>query len=240
MTRAETLRVHPDASTLARTVALALLTRLAEVQAEERTPHVVLTGGTIADRIHHEVAGLAAESGVDFADVVFWFGDERFVPGDSSDRNAGQARAAFLDAVGATQVHEVPSASDVTSADAAAAAYEALLQEHLEGEFDVVMLGVGEDGHVASLFPGYPQLDETEALAVGVRDSPKPPPDRVTLTLETLNRAASAWFLVSGDGKAAAVAEALGGADLHDVPATAVNGRTETVWWLDAAAASRL
>lgn len=240
MTAAETVRVHPDAETLARTVALALLSRLAEVQAEGRTPHVVLTGGTIADRIHREVAGLADESGVDFADVVFWFGDERFVAADSPDRNEGQARAAFLDAVGAARVHAVPSASDVGSADEAAAAYERVLLEHLVGEVDVVMLGLGEDGHVASLFPGYPQLEVTEALAVGVRDSPKPPPDRVTLTLETLNRAASVWFLVSGDGKAPAVAEALGGADLHDVPATGVHGRAETVWWLDDAAASRL
>ncbi|HEY1134346.1 MAG TPA: 6-phosphogluconolactonase [Nocardioides sp.] len=234
------VRVSPTADELARTVASALLERLAAVQAEGRTPHVALTGGTIADVIHREVARLAPDTGVDFADVVFWFGDERFVPADSDERNAGQARSAFLDEVGASQVIEVPSASDVATADEAAAAYEATLRARLVGELDVVMLGVGPDGHVASLFPGFPQLEETEALAVGVADSPKPPSERVTLTFETLNRAAAVWFLVSGDGKADAVARALDGADLHDIPATGVHGRTETVWWLDEAAASRL
>lgn len=240
MSGAEDVRVHPDGETLARTVALAFLTRLAEVQAEGRTPHVVLTGGTIADAIHHEVARYAEESGVDFADVVFWFGDERFVEAGSDERNVGQARAAFLDAVGATQVHEAPSATDVESVDDAAAAYDAALGEHLVGEIDLVMLGVGPDGHVASLFPGYPQLEVTDALAVAVADSPKPPDERVTLTFDTLNRATSVWFLVSGEGKAEAVAQAFAGADLHDIPAVAVHGRLDTTWWLDEAAASRL
>ena len=101
------------------------------------------------------------------------------------------------------------------------------------------MLGVGPDGHVASLFPGFPQLDSTE-IAVGVTDSPKPPPERISLTFPALNRARSVWFLVSGDGKAEAVARALGGADLHDVPAAGVTGHEETIWFLDRAAASQL
>ncbi len=80
----------------------------------------------------------------------------------------------------------------------------------------------------------------TDAITVAVTDSPKPPPERVSLTLEALNRSRSVWFLVSGDGKAAAVAAALGGADLHEIPATGVSGTEETIWFLDQAAASRL
>lgn len=235
------LRVSPDAESLATTVATAFVERLAAVQADGRTPHVVLTGGTIADAIHREVARLAADSDVDFTDVAFWFGDERFVAPDSDERNAGQARAAFLDAVGATQVHEVASTADVATVDEAAAAYDTELQEHLVGAVDLVMLGVGPDGHVASLFPGYPQLEVTEAaLAVAVEDSPKPPPRRVTLTFDTLNRGDAVWFLISGESKAEAVERAHGDADLHDVPAVGVTGRSETVWWVDEAAASRL
>ena len=102
------------------------------------------------------------------------------------------------------------------------------------------MLGVGPDGHVASLFPGHPALDARDAIAVGVRDSPKPPPERVTLTFEALNHARAVWFLVSGDEKADAVARALGGADLHDIPAAGVTGEDETIWFLDRSSASRL
>lgn len=239
--------VSPDAGALAATVATALLERLAAVQAEGREPHVGLTGGTIADAIHREVARLAPDAGVDFTRVVFWFGDERFVEGGSAERNAGQARAAFLAAVGATQVHEVPSSDDVASVDEAAAAYGATLRAHGVGRFDVLMLGVGPDGHVASLFPGHPQLDVTDAVTVAVHDSPKPPPERVSLTFAALNRSSAVWFLVSGTGKAEAVAQAWGGtatypepAGVDAIPAVGVRGEDETVWWLDEAAASQL
>ena len=103
------------------------------------------------------------------------------------------------------------------------------------------MLGVGPDGHVASLFPGFPQLDVTDQIAVGVTDSPKPPPERISLTFSALNRARSVWFLVSGDEKADAVARALAeGTDLHDIPAAGVTGTEETIWFLDRDSASHL
>ena len=138
-----------------------------------------------------------------------WFGDERFVAPDSPDRNAGQARAAFLDAVGATQVHEMPSTASAATLEEGAATYGDLLREHGSGAFDVLMLGIGPDGHVASLFPGHPALDVDDTVAVGVSDSPKPPPARISLTFGALNRSTSVWFLASGEGKAEAVARAL-------------------------------
>jgi len=236
------VEVHPDAAALATAVAGELLTRLTDAQAAGGRPQIALTGGTIAEDIHREIARLAPGSEVDWSEVVVWWGDERFVAPDSPDRNAGQARAAFLDLVGIdpANVHEMPSTSDATDVEAGAAAYSAALREHGSGDFDVVMLGIGPDGHIASLFPGFPQLDVTDRIAVGVTGSPKPPPERISLTFPALNRARSVWFLVSGDAKAEAVARALGGADVHDIPAAGVTGHDETIWFLDRPAASRL
>jgi 6-phosphogluconolactonase len=235
------IEVHADGDALATAVAGELLTRLADVQSAGGRPQVVLSGGTIADRVHREMARLSPASEVDWSRVVVWWGDERFVAADSDDRNALQARRALLDHVGVdpAHVHEIGSNADHPDPDAAAAAYANLLREQ-GAELDVVMLGVGPDGHVASLFPGFPQLDVTTAAAAGVTGSPKPPPERVTLTYPTLNRARSMWFLVSGDEKAEAVARALGGADPHGVPAAGAHGREETIWFLDREAASRL
>jgi 6-phosphogluconolactonase len=239
------VEVHEDAAALATSVAGELLSRLADAQAAGHLPQVALTGGTIADAVHREVARLSPGSGVDWSRVVVWWGDERFVAPDDPERNAGQARAAFLDAVGAdpAHVHEMPSTADADDVEAAAASYSSELREHGRGEFDVVMLGVGPDGHVASLFPGNPALDVRDRIAVGVTDAPKPPPLRVSLTFPALNRARSVWFLVSGDAKASAVARALDGvdpADPHDIPASGVSGHDETIWFLDRPSASAL
>ncbi len=237
------VEVHESADALATAVAGELLARLVDAQSAGHEPQVALTGGTIADAVHRELTRLSASSEVDWSRVVVWWGDERFVPPDSPDRNAGQARAGFLSTVGVdpAKVHEMPSTADAPDVDAAAVAYSDLVRTHGSGEFDVMMLGVGPDGHVASLFPGFPQLDVEDRIAVGVSDSPKPPPERISLTFSALNRSKSVWFLVSGDEKAAAVARALAeGTDLHDCPAAGVTGSEETIWFLDRAAASRL
>ena len=244
MTHAAQVEVRADAGQLATFVARLLLKRLAAAQAHGRVPCIALTGGTIADQVHRELARLHADAGaVDWSLVDVWWGDERFVAAGDPDRNAGQARAAFLDAVGVdpARVHEMPAA-DGPHADvaAAAAAYGDELRAQGTGLFDVVMLGVGPDGHVASLFPGYPQLDVDDTVAVPVTGSPKPPPERVSLTFGALNRAREVWFLASGEAKADAVAKALDGADLHDIPATGVRGRERTRWLLDEEAASHL
>jgi 6-phosphogluconolactonase len=237
------VEVHESAEALATAIAGALLARLVELQSAGHEPQVALTGGTIAEAVHDELARLSDGSEVDWSRVVVWWGDERFVAPDSPDRNAGQAQAAFLSRVGADQakVHTMPSTADAPDAETGAAAYSDLLRSDGGGEFDVVMLGVGPDGHVASLFPGYPQLDDHDHIAVSVTDSPKPPPERISLTLDALNHSKSVWFIVSGDGKAAAVARALAdGTDPHDVPAAGVTGSDETIWFLDRAAASQL
>ena len=231
--------VRDDASDLARHVAGALLDLLERSQAAGEVPCVALTGGTIADAIHREVARQAVGRNVDWRRVELWWGDERYVPAADAERNAGQARAAWLSHVDLdpARVHEMP-ASDGEHAGVAeaAAAYAREVRAEGRGGFDLVMLGIGPDGHVASLFPGSAQLDADD-IAVAVTDSPKPPPERVSLTFGALDRAREVWFLASGAGKAEAVARALAGADRHEIPATGVTGQERTVWFLDADAA---
>jgi 6-phosphogluconolactonase len=238
------VEVHESATELATSVAGALLRMLTVRQAAGGVPQVALTGGTIADRIHREIARLAPGGEVDWSRVDFFWGDERFVAPDSDDRNAKQAREAFLDSVGVdpARVHEIPSTTDAESAAAAASDYAETVRGIGSGRFDLVMLGVGPDGHVASLFPGFPQLLVDDAIAVGVTGSPKPPPERVSLTFPALNRAEAVWFVVTGSDKAEAVGRALAARPpgVHEIPATGVRGRVETIWFLDRDAASQV
>jgi 6-phosphogluconolactonase len=238
------VEVHGSADELATAVAGAFLRLVTVRQAAGDVPAVALTGGTIADKIHRELARLAPSSDVDWSRIEFFWGDERFVAADSDERNATQARAAFLDTVGVDQarVHEVPSTGDAASVDAAATAYADTVRSAGTGSFDLLMLGVGPDGHVASLFPGFPQLAVDEAIAVGVTGSPKPPPERVSLTFPALNRSDEVWFVVSGTDKAEAVGRALAAEPppVQEIPATGVRGRLETTWFLDRDAASQI
>ncbi len=237
-----TVEVFEDSATLAAFVAERFVSKLAEVQASGRVPSVALTGGTIADEIYRAVAARDS-SGVDWKQVDFYWGDERYVPADSSDRNDRAVGLDLLDLVVAdpARVHAMP-ASDEAHEDIedAAAAYEQLVRSTGSGEFDLVLLGLGPDGHVASLFPGFPQLDVDDRIAVAVTGSPKPPPERISLTFPALNRTREVWFLVSGDGKADAVARSL--ATEGTVHATPARGITvpDTTWFLDTDAASLL
>jgi 6-phosphogluconolactonase len=240
------LKVLSDADDLAATVADRFLQRIAAAQGRGEEPHVALTGGSIAHALHEQIARRASAYDVDWGRVVFWWGDERYVAPDSADRNARDAREVFLDVVGATRVHEVPSTATAPDVAAAATAYSDLVRSAGAGEFDLVLLGMGPDGHVASLFPGSPLLDVDDRIAVPVTGSPKPPPERVSLTFPALNRTRAVWFLVTGEGKADAVRRALAEeGDVHETPArgirpTPLAGPGETVWFLDREAASRL
>jgi 6-phosphogluconolactonase len=230
-----TVEVLADSGTLAEAIATRMTDLLELIQRDGRRPSVVLTGGTIAIAAYE-----ALEAGsVDWSEVDFYWGDERFVPAGHADRNDQQARDAFLTRLGVPneRIHSMPShGCDLSTAEAADEYATTLPRE----PFDLVLLGVGPDGHVASLFPGFPQLHETERPVVEVFDSPKPPPVRISMTFPTLNNSARVWFLVSGDGKAEAVARALGNGTLEDTPATGAHGIDETLWLLDAAAASQL
>ena len=186
---------------------------------------------------------------VDWEKVTLFWGDDRFVPHDDDDRNERQAREALLDhvAIPAANIHPMPPSDGPQGADldAAARAYNALLADQAaNGDpapvFDVHLLGMGGEGHVNSLFPHTPAVAEEHLMAVGVRDSPKPPPQRITLTLPAVRRSREVWLVVSGGAKADAVAAAVAGADPAEVPAAGARGREATVWLLDTAAAGAL
>ncbi|MCD0444869.1 6-phosphogluconolactonase [Glycomyces sp. A-F 0318] len=234
--------VHGDAEVLAEAVASRLINRLADAQAHRGSASVVLTGGRIAAQVYRNVLGSPIRTVVDWSKVEFWWGDERFLPSGDPERNETQAREAFLDhlPVDPARVHPMAAADAVGTPEEAAARYREELAKAAGGEgvpaFDLLLLGIGEDGHVASLFPGNAAL-EAEGSAVGVRDSPKPPPERVSLTMSAINTAAAAWIIASGEGKAEAVDEAL---SKRELPAGRVEAQGHTRWLVDRAAASRL
>lgn len=174
---------------------------------------------------------------MNWARLDLWWGDERFLPDGDPDRNHTQARAALLDAVplDPARVHPMPPSDAAASPEAAAEAYAAELAA-AAGPFDVLLLGVGPDTHVASLFPGHPALEETDRAVVAVHDAPKPPPVRVSLTVPTIRSAREVWLLAAGEDKAKAVATALSGADTS-APAARVHGTERTLWLVDEAAA---
>ena len=242
--------IEPDAEMLARAVAAALVARLAAAQAVHGSASVVVTGGGIGTAVLEHVAALAAEPAretVDWTAVDVWWGDERFVPAADDERNEKSARRALLDRVGVPdeRIHAMPpSDGDFTEPEDAAAWYaDQLAAAAPEGQqlprIDVLLLGMGPEGHVASIFPESPAVSDAR-LVVAVRDCPKPPPTRVSLGFSAINSAEEIWLLVSGEGKAAAVAEALAGTEPAQLPAAGVHGRRATRWILDAAAASRL
>jgi 6-phosphogluconolactonase len=234
---AETEEVrYADPAGLADGIAERLITRIGEIQATGRSPQVCLTGGRIATAVYARLGTDGVRAAVDWTDVDWWWGDERFVAADSDDRNDTPALQALAPlGIAPHRVHRMPADDGSTSLDDAAAAYATELGVTV---FDVCLLGVGPDGHVASLFPGHPSASAGTAVgarAIPVRDSPKPPPDRISLTLEVINASAQVWFCVSGQDKADAVGWARTGST--DVPAGQAHGTERTLWLLDAGAA---
>jgi 6-phosphogluconolactonase len=181
---------------------------------------LVLAGGNTPKRCYE----LLAQADVQWGRVTVLFGDERCVPPDHPDSNYKMARAALLDRVSPASVHRMPAELGPNEA--------ADLYSHVVATLaplDIVVLGIGEDGHTASLFPGHPEL-QAQGWAVGVRNAPKPPPDRVTLTLPALRGSKRVLVLATGAGKADAVARAKRG----EVPSGMIAGAR---WLIDRAAA---
>jgi 6-phosphogluconolactonase len=250
MTVSETsVVVHADAGVLAPAVAARLIVKIIDAQAERGWAAVVLTGGRVAAAVLRAIRELPAADAVDWSHVDLWWGDERFLPSGDPDRNDTQARAALLDALplDPARVHAMPASDgpDGDDAESAARRYAGELAAsagpgHAElPHFDVLMLGVGEDGHVASIFPEHPVAYQTGTVAA-VHNSPKPPPTRITLTLPTINTAEEVWLIAAGSDKAAAVGMAISGAGAVQLPAAGVTGVTRTRWLLDRAAAANV
>ena len=238
--------VHADPGVLAQAVAARLIVRLIDAQAERGHAGVVLTGGRVASAVYRAIGELPARDAVDWSRVDVWWGDERFLPAGHPDRNETQAREALLDVLplDPARVHPMPAADgpDGNDPEAAAARYAATLATAARPgtaalpHFDVLLLGVGEDGHVASVFPEHPVAYETRPVSA-VRGSPKPPPIRITLTLPAVNTADEVWLVAAGADKSRAVGMALAGAGPVQLPAAGVSGVGRTLWLLDRAAA---
>jgi 6-phosphogluconolactonase len=199
--------------------------------------HVALGGGHTPQRVYEMLGAMLP----DWSSVHLWLGDERVVPGDDVDANVRMVREYLVAGLAPAPVlHPVETA---LGAEAACDAYEAQLRALVPADasgvpvLDVAFLGLGEDGHTASLFPRAATLDATSACVV-VRGSPKPPPVRVTMTMPVLRAARARVVLVTGAGKAWAVARALGDQS-SDIPASLLP-REATTFVLDAAAASDL
>lgn len=238
--------VHPDPDTLARAVAARFLLALADAQSVRHPVHVAITGGTIGTQVLAEIGRSDLLGMVDFTGVHVWWVDERFVPSGDPDRNEGQATEALLARIPVPDenVHRMAASDQAKDANAAAQAYAYdLLRFAVPGtlspEFDVVLLGMGPDGHIASLFPGQGTVDITDQAVIGVHDSPKPPPERISLTVPVLNSTRQTWIVVSGAAKAEPVRRVLEGAAPDELPVAAAAGRDVTLWLMDAEAAGR-
>jgi 6-phosphogluconolactonase len=245
------IAVHANPDVLAAAVAARLTTLLVDLQAAGTTPKIVLTGGGTGIAVLEQLRASVARDAVDWGRVEFYWGDERFLPPGDPERNETQARAALLDHVPVDEALVFPMGADTgtgpAGAEAAAEAYTELLRRSARPEdhgpvpsFDVLMLGMGGEGHTASVFPHSPAVYETERTVVAVHGCPKPPPTRVSLTLPAIRRAAEVWIMTTGEEKAAAVAMALGGAGEVAIPVAGAQGRRRTRWLIDRAAAAKL
>jgi 6-phosphogluconolactonase len=233
--------VHSGGDLLAAAAAARLITALVDAQADHAVASLGLTGGRTGNAVLEHVRSSPALQAVDWSRVDFYWGDERFLPAGHADRNETQNRAALLDHVGvdSARVH-VMEPSDGRfgdDPDAAAASYASDIASVV---MDVLLLGVGEEGHTASLFPDSPAVHEVSRSVVAVRDCPKPPPTRISLTLPAIRRSRQVWLMTTGEAKADPVARALAGAAPVEIPAAGARGTERTLWLLDSAAAARL
>jgi 6-phosphogluconolactonase len=248
MRPAPTVVVVSDPDVLAAAVAARLLTRLVDAQALRGSASMVLTGGGVGVAVLRALRSAPARAAVDWRGVDVWWGDERFVAAGDPERNELQAHEALLDALDLdpARVHPMGAlgGADGQDADAAAARYAEQLRaaapaDHDVPPFDVLLLGMGPEGHTASIFPESPAAHD-ERTVVGVHGCPKPPPTRLSLGFCALNAAREVWMVVAGQEKAPAVAMALSGAGPVQVPAGGVRGHAATLFLLDEAAAGRL
>lgn len=236
-TAAPALHVLPDAAALYRAVAERLLALGEQAIAARGAFHLALAGGATPRGLYALLAGPGLAGRLDWTRVQLYFGDERCVAPDHPDSNYRMVREALLDHLPvAPQVHRI---AGERAPGQAAADYAALLASQLpDGVFDLVLLGLGPDGHIASLFPGSAALDERRATVAAVY-LPLLDAWRISLTLPLLNRARHLLLLVSGAAKAAVVRQAL-----HDataaLPVQRLRPHGTLEWFLDAAAAARL
>ena len=234
--------LDPDA--VARGAAEALLEKLNLLVPSQEVVHIALTGGTVGIATLARFAELPGAKLFDYSKVHFWWGDERFVDHDSADRNAKQAHDAMFRHlnVDRANIHPFPASDEGEGLDDAATSFASVLASFATTgtgypKFDVVLLGMGPDGHIASLFPGKTP-PPVGATVFAEHDSPKPPPQRLTLTYEVINAADEVWFTIAGADKAEAVSVAFSDAP-ESLPVGRVRGTQKTLWFVDETAGAK-
>lgn len=247
MSSEQQLIVSPDHDSFASTAGERLI-KLVQNSLEARgSCHLSLTGGRGGTSVLAAAVAHPDSQTIDWTQVDFWWSDERFKPAGDPDRNETDARTAFFDHITTDpkKVHVMPREGEFSwgdDVDAAATAYAAELLAAGDGKpvlFDASLLGIGEDAHVASLFPGRDE-QFAEQTCVSVRDSPKPPPTRTTFNMATINNSREVWLLASGAGKADALVLALGNLPAKEAPAGAARGINATYVLADEDAAAKV
>jgi 6-phosphogluconolactonase len=237
--------VHRDAEVLAAAAAARLLVKIVDAQHARGSASIVLTGGGVGIGTLKALAASSARDAIEWSAVDIWWGDERYLAPDHPERNEVQARAALLDQVPVdpARVHPMPADTGADPDDAAGQYADELAKAARPGAalptFDVLLLGVGPEGHIASIFPESPAAYDERAVCA-VRNCPKPPPTRISLTFPTITSADEVWLLAAGAGKAEAVGLALSGTGRVQIPAAGARGGVRTLWLLDEAAATRV
>ncbi len=246
------IRIWPTADELAAQAAHFIIGAAREAIAARGRFTLVLTGGTTPEKTYTLLAQPHMAAQVDWAKCFLFWGDERFVPSDDERSNYGMARRTLLESVRASLPPEnvFPMPVQAHSPAQGADGYAGALAQFFElppgaapPSFDLVLLGLGDDGHVASLFPGHPTLDITDRWVVSSPPGTLPPPvDRITLTFPTLNAARQVLFMVAGGKKAGAVRDILeANPAVPQRPGAGVQPtRGSLTWFLDREAASLL
>lgn len=233
--------IYPDQQAVADATGARLGVMVTDVIAQRGVAHVVVTGGTVGIALLAALGSSPLAGLIDWTSVHVWWADERFVGSRDADRNEGQAQKALLGRLPLPEenIHRIGSSDDYATPEQAADAYAAEVASHRNPAWDVLLLGMGPDGHVASLFPGHPVYAAADtAEAVAVHHSPKPPATRISLSLASINRAREVWVVATGAPKAAAVSRGLAG-DMT-LPVAAVAGTERTLWLIDAAASTAI
>ena len=244
MVTVHTLEVLPGVEELNEAVGGAFLARLRALVDEAGTASRVdlgISGGAVATSLLPSLLGRVGE--VDWSRVRVWLVDERFVPAGDPDRNDEQAWECFFRAAKGVEFVRMPTcdASSDGCGDlaAATAAFRSTWSELMGGSsFDIALIGMGPDGHICSLFPGRVNLEESSPI-LAIRDSPKPPPERMTVSMPVMRACREVWLTTSGAAKADALGRAFAGASPTCVPVAGVLSPTTRVY-VDEAAASAI